>query len=184
MIARAASAEATRERILKTAGELLRARFRSEIRLQEVAEKAEVTVQTVINVFKTKDELLTQAVCEVNGAARELRRAAAPDDLKGAIHGLYAYYEAIGGWVIRNRMEEADQGHIEAGRKRHREWGEIYFGPRLAALPAAERRRRMDALLTICSVYNWWLLRHDMHRSLGEAEAVVLLTVEALLPSL
>lgn len=181
MKARATSAAETRERILEGAVGLLKVKFRAEIRLPEIAAAAGVTAQTVLNVFGTKDAVLAQALQDVIQRASSLRRAAAPDDIEGAIHGLYRHYECIGDWVIRNLMEEADTELLEIGRARHREWGEIYFGPHLAGRSGLERRRRMDALLACCDVYNWRLLRRDLGRSAKEAEATVLLTVRAIL---
>lgn len=181
MTARAQSAEATRTRILEAGAGLLRSKFRSEIRLPELAECAGVSVQTLINVFGTKDEILSVALREMIRSAGSQRRAAAPHDIAGAILGLYEHYESVGDLVVRNLMEAADAELLEIGRTRHREWGEIYFRPRLAGLPGGDQQRRMDALLSICDVYVWRLLRRDNGRTIADAQASVLLAVSAIL---
>src|SRR5579872_5669551 len=55
---RAAQAEATRTRIRQAAAALYRARSLDEFTLEEVARRAEVTVQTVLRAFKSKDQLI------------------------------------------------------------------------------------------------------------------------------
>ena len=181
MATRAASADATRQRILESAIKLLKTKFRADIRLEEVAAGAGVSVPTVVNNFGTKAEVLAIALREVIGRASTLRRAVDPADLASIIHGLCAHYENVGDWVLRNLAEEADIELLEIGRARHREWVEVYFGARLERFEAAERARRFDALLACCDVYTWKLLRRDLGRSPEEVGAVVLSTVTAIL---
>jgi len=181
MTTRAASADATRQRILDAAIALMKAKFRSEIRLDEVAADAGVTVQTVVNTFGTKADLLGVALREVISRASLLRRAADPEDTAAVVRSLYAHYESIGDWVVRNLAEEADKELLEIGRARHNEWVEIYFGQRLDRFAPEERALRFDALLACCDVYTWKLLRRDLGRSPEHAEAVVLRTVTAIL---
>ena len=70
MRARANSAEATRRRILEVVVDLLKTHFRSEIRLEDVAAGADVSVQTVLNVYGSRSELLDLAL---GGLLAELR---------------------------------------------------------------------------------------------------------------
>ena len=181
MGARAAKAEATRERILAAAALLMKSRFRSDIRIEDIAAAAGVTSQTVINVFKTKAALLDEALRHFLTHISAARRRVPPEDTEGAIRALVEHYEDIGDLVVRNLAEEADPELLAIGRQRHKEWVEIYFGDKLAAVPDAERQRRTDSLAAACDVYVWKLLRRDMGRSAREVEEVVLTTVRALM---
>ena len=181
MRARAVSAEATRQRILEVAVSLLSTRFRSEIRLEHVAVKAHVTVQTVINVFGGKSRLLDEALAGLLRKVRAQRLRAAPGDLPCGIAALVDHYECFGDLVLRNLAEEADRELIETGRAGHRRWVQRQFAPQIDRLDAEHRRATVDALVCVCDVYSWKLLRRDMGRSRGETEATMLAMAEAII---
>ena len=181
MRARAASAEATRQRIIEVTVLLLKSRFRSEIRLEDVAAGAQVTVQTVINVFGGKSKLLDEALAGLLRELRALRLRAAPGDLVGGIAALVDHYEGSGDLVIRNLAEQADRELIEIGRAGHRQWVQRQFAPQLDRLDAQRRRAMVDALVCVCDVYNWKLLRRDIGRSRADAEAIMLAMAKAII---
>jgi AcrR family transcriptional regulator len=181
MRARAASAEATRQRIIEVTVLLLKSRFRSEIRLEDVAAGAQVTVQTVINVFGGKSKLLDEALAGLLRELRALRLRAAPGDLVGGIAALVDHYEGFGDLVIRNLAEQADRELIEIGRAGHRQWVQRQFAPQLDRLDAQRRRAMVDALVCVCDVYNWKLLRRDIGRSRADAEATMLAMAKAII---
>lgn len=180
MRARAASAEATRRRILEVVVALLKSRFRSEIRLADVADGAEVTVQTVLNTFGSRSALLDEALGDLLRALRAQRLRAEPGDIEGSIAALMDHYEQFGDLVIRNLAEQADPQLIEIGRAGHRQWVRRQFGPQIGR-PAKRRRSLVDELVCACDVYTWNLLRRDMGRSRPEAEATILAMVKAIL---
>jgi len=173
MKARAAMAEATRRRILQVAAGLLKTRFRSEIRLENIALGAEVTVQTVLNVFGSRSVLLDEALTEMLSALRAQRLRPEPGDTTAAIAALVDHYEEFGDLVIRNLVEQADPELIETGRTGHRNWIRRQFAPHLARFDSKAQRIRVDALVCACDVYTWKLLRRDMGRSRGETEATI-----------
>lgn len=181
MRARAASAEATRRRILDAVVDLLKARFRSEIRLEDVAADAQVSVQTIMNVFGGRAALLDHGLAKLLRDLREQRLRPSPGDIPGAIAALVEHYEQFGDLVIRNLAENADRELIEAGRVGHRGWVQRQFGPQMSALDPKARRRHIDQLVCACDVYMWKLLRRDMGRAREEAESVILATVNAIL---
>jgi AcrR family transcriptional regulator len=180
MKARAASAEATRRRILDVAVSLLKSRFRSEIRLDDVAAGAQVTVQTIINVFGGRSALLDKALAALLRNLRAQRLRPAPGDIDAAIGALVEHYEVFGDLVIRNLAENADRELIETGRAGHRQWVQQQFAPQIAMLDAKRRRVLTDQLVCACDVYNWKLLRRDMGRSRAETETTILATVNAI----
>ena len=181
MRARATLAEATRQRILDVVVALLKVRFRSEIRLEDVAAGAEVSVQTVLNVYGSRSALLDQALDGLLAELRAQRLRAEPGDTAGGMAALVDHYEQFGDLVIRNLAERADPDLIETGRAGHRQWVQRQFAPHLADASPARRRTLVDALVCACDVYTWKLLRRDMHRSRPEVEATMRAIVEALL---
>ena len=180
MKARAASADATRRRILDVVVSLLKSRFRSEIRLEDVAADAQVTVQTIINVFGGRSALLDKALAELLRDLRAQRLRPTPGDIKGAICALIEHYERFGDLVIRNLAENADRELIEIGRAGHRQWVQRQFAPQIDKLNAKDRRLFTDQLVCACDVYTWKLLRRDMGRSRVDAESTILATVNAI----
>lgn len=180
MTVRAAAAEATRRRILDAARALLKERFRSEIRLEDVARDAGVTVQTVLNTFGTRASLLKEALAELLEALRAQRLQPEPGDDRAAIAALIEHYERFGDWVIRNLAERADPELIELGRKGHREWIVRQFSKALALDEGRRRQVLIDQLVCICDVYTWKLLRRDIGRSRAQTEATMLDMVGAI----
>jgi AcrR family transcriptional regulator len=185
MRARAASAEATRQRILDAAVVEVWNRRLAEVRLEDIAARAEVTVQTVLRVFGTRDRLI-DAAWEVTGARiRKQREAAPPGDIPGTVKALYDHYEEMGDFVIRNLAEEGDLPDAKAwlahGRKAHRRSMQRQFAPWLEARDLGARRELLDCLVVVCDVYTWKLLRRDMGRSRKDAEARVVTMVISIL---
>ena len=180
MKARAASAEATRHRVIDAAVSLLKSRFRSEIRLEDVAAGARVTVQTIINVFGSRSALLGEALEELLRDLRSQRLRPNPGDIEGAIAALVEHYEQFGDLVIRNLAENADRELIETGRIGHRQWVQRQFAPQMPKLDERGRRLLIDQLVSACDVYVWKLLRRDIGRSRAETEAAIVATVNAI----
>jgi AcrR family transcriptional regulator len=180
MRARAAAAELTRRRILDVAVALLKNRFRSEIRLEDVAAGADVTVQTIINIFGGRSALLNEALAELLRDLRAQRLHPNPGDIEAAIAALVEHYEQFGDLVSRNLAENADPELIEAGRAGHRQWVQRQFSVQMDDLDAKARRLLVDQLVCACDVYTWKLLRRDMGRSRAETERTILTTVKAI----
>ena len=186
MRTRAAAAEATRCRILDTAVTLLRTAFRSDIRLEDVAQGARVTVQTVLRVFGSRSRLLELATQQLLREVEIQRQSAQPGDIEGSIAALVEHYEQVGDIAITNLAQEADpaaQPLLRIGRIKHREWVERQFGPQLDLFDARHRPLLVDALVCACDVYTWKLLRRDMARSRAQTQATIAHAIKALLRS-
>jgi AcrR family transcriptional regulator len=181
MRVRAASAEATRQRILDAVVGLLKTRFRSEIRLEDVAADAQVSIQTIMNVFGSRSVLLECGLSSLLDDLRAHRLRPNPGDIPSAIGALIEHYEKFGDLVIRNLAENADRELIEVGRVGHRKWVQRQFGPQISGLDTKVRRTYVDQLVCACDVYIWKLLRRDLGRSRNEAENTILATVNAIL---
>jgi AcrR family transcriptional regulator len=184
MSARAVSAERTRSRVLTAAVQQLKGRLRSDIRLDDVAAQAGVTVQTVLRLFGSKAELFRSALDEVLVEMRQGLVQAEPGNVAEAVRTWFDHYEEFGDVVIANLTEEHDPAVapvVRIGRKRHRDRVMTVLEPQLKQVPAEERERVVDALVCICDVYAWKLLRRDMQRSRDDAEATMALMVDSVL---
>src|SRR4051812_14923428 len=100
MQARAAATEATRERILDVALELLLARWYDEVTMAAVAEAAGVSSQTVVNHFGAKDALAAAAFAKLSGRILA-QRDVAPGDVAAAVEAVVDDYEVTGDGIIR-----------------------------------------------------------------------------------
>jgi AcrR family transcriptional regulator len=177
MRARAASAEATRQRILDAAVSELWVRRVSEMRLEDIAARAEVTVQTVLRVFGTRGQLVHAAWEAASERIAQQREAAAPGDVVGTLQSLFDHYEEMGDFVIRNLADEDQlpelREWLELGRKTHRRSMQRQFAPWLERRPPDQRRELLDCLVAACDVYTWKLYRRDLGLSRKEAQARV-----------
>ena len=182
--ARADSAAATRTRILNAATAAMRERFRPDVRLDEIAAAAEVSVQTVLRVFGSRRALL-DAVSEAASAdAAQDFAGVVPGDVDSVVRAHFTHYERVGDLVIRNIVDEADpelHAFVERGRAAHRAGREHCFPDQLDGLPPARRRQRVDALVCALDVYVWKLLRRDLGRSRRDAEQTVRSLVRGIL---
>src|SRR5687767_10279199 len=174
--ARALAAEARGERILDAFADHLRERWFDEIRLEDVARQAGVTIQTVIRRFGGKEGLLDAMHRRLGGEIRQ-RRAVAPGDAAGAIDSIVHDYEKVGDLVLRTLAQEDRYAAVRAmtdiGRSMHREWIARAFEPWLDDVPPDERRRATDALVVAGDIYVWKLVRKDMRRPIAEYQALV-----------
>lgn len=175
MRARAASAEGTRQRILESAVEELWHRPVSQVRLENVATRAEVTVQSVLRVFGSRSGLLKVALEPLRDRILRMREGAEPGDVEGTISALFDHYEQMGDFVIHNLADEQDLPELlewlERGREAHRQSLQRQFAPQLRG--RKDKKLVLDCLVVACDVYTWKVLRRDAGRSRKEAEACV-----------
>jgi AcrR family transcriptional regulator len=165
MDARAAAAEATRERILDIAYGQFMERWYDEVTLRDTAKEAGVALQTVVNHFGTKENLFSAVTERFSASIAETRGGVLPDDIAGAAAALVADYEQTGDTNLRmlaleERVPAVAEG-LAAGRRSHREWVERIFPTALSNLRGAHRRRCLAELLTITDVLTWKMLRRD-----------------------
>ena len=174
--ARAVAALQTRERILDVAEALFWERDPDDITLEVIAERAGVTVQTVLRRFGSKDDLFQVALEERAGNIAAERKPAAPD-ARSAVAALVASYERMGdaNWRILRHEDRYPLLHQAMTRARtlHRQWLHSAFEGALPVDPV-ERERAVDALFTVLDFYVWKLHRRDLGRSREETEVLML----------
>lgn len=165
---RAKAAEKTGERIVAAFRELFEKGWFEEVRLEDVAALAGVSVQTVVRRFGGKDGLLEACSAQVEREVREDRQLPVGDPGR-AVSLLVAEYETRGDLVMRLLAQEDRHPSIKTvtdlGRKSHRGWTAEVFAPWLGRLNAEDRAVALDRLVIALDVYLWKLVRVDMRRS-------------------
>jgi AcrR family transcriptional regulator len=185
MVARAAGAAATGERILDAAVAAFWERPADQVSLDNVARQAGVSVQTVIRRFGGRDGLVAAAIERESQRIQAERDPAAVDDATGAVRQLVTHYEAMGDRVLAMLAEEVRNPTLRdvagSGRRFHRAWCEAVFAATLAGLASPARERRLAQLVAVCDVYTWKLLRRDAGLGRQETELALLELLEPLL---
>jgi AcrR family transcriptional regulator len=184
MTARAEAAAETGERILDAAIALFWERPTDQIVLREVADRAGVSVQTVIRRYGGREGLLA-AAGERQLRATESERAVPVGDFEAALSALLDHYERSAAGVLRLLAAE-DSSPVLAefaqhGRRLHREWCRDAFAPFLAHLTGVDHERRFAQVVAVCDVYTWKLLRLDAGLSRRQTHLAIAELLEPLL---
>jgi AcrR family transcriptional regulator len=183
MRARKDAAAATYNAIVQAAIDSVAAKRSLSITLSSVADRAGVTVKTVLRHFGSRDALVeaawSQALQDV-----VVERTVAPGDPARALTVLIEHYERRGDMVLGLLAEEDKDPRArkmcDSGRLEHRGWVEDVFGTGLP-VKAVERSRLIDALVVVTDVYSWKLLRRDRGLSVVDVRDRMLLMTNALL---
>ncbi|HEY5053865.1 MAG TPA: helix-turn-helix domain-containing protein, partial [Solirubrobacterales bacterium] len=174
MGARAEAAAATGERILDATEALFYERSFEEVTLGAIAERAGVTVQTVLRRFGDRKGLSRAALLRLAARVDRKRGSASPGDVEGAVRVLVDHYEEVGDGVLRLLAEEQRRPSlrtlVDMGRDYHREWCERVFAPALEARRGVERERRLGQIVAVTDIYVWKLLRRDRGLSRRQTE--------------
>jgi AcrR family transcriptional regulator len=184
MTARAEAAAATGERILDAAEELFWSQPLDRIGLAEIAAGADVSVQTVIRRYGSKEGAIEATAQRAMARVRDQRGRAPVGDVPGAVANLLDHYEDVGQRALRLLAEEDSsptmRDWVREGRRLHREWVRRTFAPQLAGRRGAERERRLAQLVAICDVYTWKLLRRDAGLSRAQTERALVELIDGL----
>jgi AcrR family transcriptional regulator len=171
MRARAEQAEQTRDRILDAVIALSAERPLAACTLPAVAERAEVSVQTVLRGFGSRDGLL-EAALERTRSEVLAERPADPDDRRASLAALVDHYESRGDGVLLLLGQETWEPFAARvttnGRRIHREWVETAFADVLEPLPRDARIEAVDLLVAVTDLFTWKLWRRDLGRSRDE----------------
>lgn len=181
MTAREQGKTATRDAIVKAAVDTFMAERTFAITLPAVAERAGVTVKTVLRHFGTRDGLIDAAWSQAWDEVMAERRPPS-DDPADALRVLIAHYERRGQMVLVMLADENDPRarHLtDSGRLAHREWVEQVFSASLP-VPGDTRLRLIDVLVVATDVYAWKLLRVDRGLSVDDVHERMLLMTDAL----
>jgi AcrR family transcriptional regulator len=186
MGARQEAKTATRDAIIKAAIDTFMAEKSFAITLPSVAERADVTVKTVLRHFGSRDGLIEAAWLQAYDEVMA-ERTPPPDDVPGALDVLITHYERRGEIVLAMlAADETDaraQRMNSAGQLGHRAWVDEVFGSRLPA-NTSERGRLVDVLVVSTDVYAWKLLRLDRGLAVDDVRDRMLFMTESLLAAI
>jgi AcrR family transcriptional regulator len=184
MKARAEATVQTRRRIVRAAFDLSHEKKSLELVLSEVAERADVSVQTILRHFGTRDGLFDAVAAFARDEIVE-ERAAPVGDVVAAVAVIFDHYELRGDMVLRLLGQEFHDERVrtvtEQGRRAHREWVRQVFEPQLHAQPDAAREAVTDLLVVATDIYTWKLLRRDRELDRQQAQARVTHMISAVL---
>lgn len=176
MTERARAAAATGERILEAARNRFSRLPFDQVTLNDVADDAGVTVQTVIRHFGSKEDLFTYLAERESARILSEREPDRSSDgsLEAALQILVDHYERDGETVLNLLAQESRFPMIAevvaSGRNLHEEWVEEHCRPVLEGVKGEEQRRRLQAAVAATDVYTWKLLRLD--RGLSREEVI------------
>jgi AcrR family transcriptional regulator len=185
MSARAEAAERTGEAILSATAALWREQALDAITLEAIAERAGVSVRTVIRRFGSKEGVVAACIASDGAGIDADRNEAPPGDVDAALDVLLSHYERDGDAVLRTLAIEdtvpAAKAVVEAGRASHRAWCARIFADHLPLSGDRMRRARLDAFVAVTDVYLWKLLRRDLGRSPPATRRVIRHLVDGLI---
>lgn len=175
----------TEQRIIGAGIELFDEQWADQITLDQIAQRAGVTVQTILRRFGSK-ELLGNAISQEAFRRATQQRIEPPvGDLTTIVKGLSAYYEAGGERMLRGLAQEARHPHlqtiIDVARASHREWLMRAFAPHFERRDKDARARLLAQLYTLTGVYPWYQLRHECGLSQEETEYALYEMINVLL---
>ena len=167
MTARAAAAEDTRRRSVHAVIALAGERPFVDITLDAVAERAGVSVKTVLRQFGSRDGLLASSMDAAMSDTQEERRAPGGDPA-AAVRIVVDHYESRGRTALLMLAQE-DHDPVartvtDRGKALHREWVRDAFAP------VTEDDSVLDLLVVATDVYTWKLLRLDRGHSRAVTE--------------
>jgi AcrR family transcriptional regulator len=185
MTARARATEQTRHRILEATIALVGERLLSDISLDLIADRAEVSVQTVLRHFGSRVGLFAAAEAYGQTLIGEERQAPV-GDVTAAVRVLVDHYERRGDAVLLMLAQESTEPVLASvtrnGKQLHRAWVATTFAPYLPE-DADAADELLDLLVVATDVYTWKLLRRDRRLGRAHTEARVRRLVHALLGS-
>lgn len=184
MRARAEAAAETGRRILQAVIDLGPELLSDQATLDDVAERAGVTVQTVLRRFGSKEGLIAAAGDEVMRRIESQRNEAPVGGIDGAVRNLVEHYEEWGDNTIRMLAQEdrypVIRVHTDKGRAWHYRWVERTFSPFLEERTGQERERLRAELIAVCDLYVWKILRRDLGLGREQTEIALVEMVTAL----
>jgi AcrR family transcriptional regulator len=177
MVARAEGMAATRDRIVQAALKLALEQAYEDVTLASIAQAADVSHQTVLNHFASKEKVAAAAAELLARETASARARAKPGELAGAISILVGEYERFGDanarWALASERLGALAPLLDEARAGHQAWLEHILSARLPATPGG-RRYAIQALHAATDVYTWKLLRRDLRLSRETVEHIML----------
>jgi AcrR family transcriptional regulator len=186
MAGRAAAMQRTRELILDAAVELFESSWFDEVTLADIAERAGVSQQTVVNHFGTKIDLYLQGLSErYVPTVLAMREGAQPGDVRSIVGAVVEDYEETGDGTIRILATAARTPElepvVEGGRASHEAFARRVFADQIARRRGKSRERLVRLLTAVLDVRTWHQLRREQGLDVADTRADLESLVEAVL---
>jgi len=188
MTARTEAMQRTREAILDAAVELFTPAWFDEVTIADIAKRAGVSQQTVVNHFGSKIDLYLTGLSEryVPGVLA-VRDSVTPGDVASIVDAVMDDYEESGDATIRTLALAARTPDlvpvVEGGRVSHHAFVRRVFAPQLAKRRGRNRERQVRLLAAVLDVRMWQQLRREEGLDREETGEHLVSLVEALLAS-
>ena len=157
------------------------------IKLEQIAERAGVTTQTLLRHFGSKERLADAVSQEAFRLSQQQLIEPPVGDIATIAAGLVAYYDAGGKRMLRGLVQEEKYPElhsiIDVARASHKAWLERAFAADLAHLEAQARARLLAQLTTLTGVYTWHMLRNECALNSEETAQALQEMLSALLMS-
>jgi AcrR family transcriptional regulator len=178
MGARAKSTEATRLKIVEAVEVAFQELFYDEMTLAAIADRAGVSVQTILRHFDSKEALFTASYLHTAEKMGADRGPLPVGSLKAIVADLVDHYERFGDrilWMLAQEEREPVLKNLaDLGRLYHLQWCRQAFAPALTSLRGKVHERRLAQFVTGTDIYTWKLLRRD--RGLSGAQTKLAMT--------
>jgi AcrR family transcriptional regulator len=159
----------TRQRILAACQDLFLSLWVDQITLQDVANRANVTVQTILRHFGSRDILVNMAIAELDLGNDQRNVPVQQGNLQTITAALIDFYEIYGLNILRTIAQEDRYPQLNLlltrNRRLHREWVQRSFDVYLRALSPLNRQQLEDQLYSLTEVYFWRIYRIDLGKS-------------------
>ncbi|GAA4459741.1 hypothetical protein GCM10023189_33840 [Nibrella saemangeumensis] len=187
MSTRAESATQTEQSIMHAMVALWMEIPLSQITLEKIAERAGVTVRTILRKFGSKEDLLEASLQHDASTIEQTRNKVPVGDVAEALNVLLTEYEQMGEAVVRTIVLENElpgaRKILDRGRAYHRQWCALVFEPYLPDSGSDAYEIKLAAFIAATEIYLWKLLRKDLQKSHDETRQVFRLLVEGLIRS-
>ena len=176
-VARAESTEELRRGILKAFSKLALTTWLDELTLDDVAQAAGTTRQTVIRMFGSKIGLLMSALPAIDADITRRRKTGPGATLEEIAAGVVADLEVNGGMLmsvlaLAPRNPELEPA-LAYGRSQHSRLLREALAPWLDPLPMHEAERRFLGCIVATDTYTWALLRKEHKKSVSDTERTI-----------
>jgi AcrR family transcriptional regulator len=177
----------TNQRILAAVKALTLDFWLDEITLFQIAEKANVSIQTLFRHFGSREQLIQHAVNLIS--ADILSQHAIPDEVsvQSIVSNLNEYYDLNGHFIIRLRSQAERLPEFEefqAGwQNSHHRWIQNSFAIYLQALTTVSQNELADTLFGLTDVHFWYVYHHELRKSRKELNIIWVRILRSLLLS-
>lgn len=177
----------TNKRILAAVKALAMEYWLDEITLFQIAEKANVSIQTLFRHFGSREQLIQHAVSLISSEI--MAQHAIPEEVsvQSIVSNLIDYYELNGQWIIRLRSQAerlAKYEEFQAGwQESHHKWIQNSFAIYLQALTTVSKNELEDTLFGLTDVHFWYVYCHELRKSKQELNLIWIRILRSLLLS-